>query len=72
MLTFTKSPPASDLFPPTLDDQIAEVRFELGMRKSAYPRLVANGKMTETTAENRMKRMREVLESLHRLKGLEK
>ena len=62
----------NELFPPTLDDAIAEVERELRVRERAYPRFVANGTVTQARADKQMAAMREAREHLHRLKGLEK
>ena len=57
---------------PSLDDQIAEVERELAMRRRVYAKFVLSGKMTKTAADRQTANMQAVLESLHRLKGLEK
>lgn len=54
----------ADLFPPTIDDALSEIRRELDKRRSVYPRLVANGTMTQRTADlqtARLKRAQEIL-----------
>jgi hypothetical protein len=61
-----------DLLPVTLDEEILCVRREIGMRERVYPRWVAAGKMKPYNAEREIAAMKSVLESLHRLKGLEK
>lgn len=62
----------TELFAPSLDDQIECVTREIRMRQTVYPRRVADKKMTQAMADRETGRMLAVLESLHRLKGLEK
>jgi hypothetical protein len=40
--------------PPTLRDAIAEVKRELGMRRGAYPRFVAAGKLPQGIANRQV------------------
>lgn len=56
----------------TLAEQIAAVEREITMRRRVYPRWVSTNKMTQVKADREMTAMRAVLESLHRLNGLEK
>lgn len=63
---------SDDLVPISLDDEIICVRREIGMRERVYPRWVAGGKMKQHNAEREIAVMKSVLESLYRLKGLEK
>ena len=35
----------------TLDEQIASVGREIGLRKAVYPRFVASGKLTQAKAD---------------------
>ena len=44
--------------------QIAEVKRELALRRSTYPRLVASGKLRQGEAELCIERMEAVLETL--------
>ena len=55
-----------------LDAQIHEVERELNMRRRLYPQWVSAKRMKDTTAKYQIEVMKAVLESLHRLKGLEK
>ena len=52
---------------PTLVDQIAEVRREIGQRKRAYPRWIAGGTLKQHTADQRMSAMRAALHTLETL-----
>ena len=61
-----------DLIPISLDDEILCLRREIGLRERVYPRWVAQGKMKHDNAEREIAVMKSALESLHRLKGLEK
>lgn len=56
----------SDLFPPimTLDDQLAAIKREITMRERVYPRLVANGSLTQAKADHELAAMRAVLRTL--------
>lgn len=49
-----------------IDHMVAELRRELGMRRSVYPRLVAQGKLPKGEDERRIAVMEEVLK---RIKG---
>lgn len=40
--------------PCTLHDQVAEAKRELGLRRSVYPRWVADGRMNQQTAARRL------------------
>jgi hypothetical protein len=62
----------SEIIPCSLDEQIVCVEREIGMRERLYPRWVDSGKMKLDMAEREIGRMKAVLESLHRLKELEK
>lgn len=50
-----------------LEEQIAEVQRELGMRRKVYPRFVAAGKITQDAADRRVAVLEAVLETLQRL-----
>lgn len=54
----------TDLFPPNLDGQIAEIERELLMRIRVYPRFVATGKPTQAKADRQIEIMRAVLYTL--------
>jgi len=62
----------TDLLPITIDDEIRCVEREIKMRERVYPRWIAAGKMKRETAHREIDVMHSVLESLHRLKGLDK
>ena len=51
----------------SLEDQISCAKRELAMRKSAYPRWVANGKMKQAEADKETDRMAAILETLQNL-----
>lgn len=61
-----------DLSPVTLDEQIAEVRRELELRKRVYPAWVERGKMTQEAADTHMRRMEVALETLETLNRMRK
>lgn len=44
-----------DLFPPTMDEMIAEVEREIELRKRVFPRWIANGKMKQDVADRRIR-----------------
>lgn len=48
----------------TLDQQIACVRRELALRKSAYPRWIQSRRMTQATADKEIAAMEAVLATL--------
>lgn len=54
----------SELFPPTLVEEILCIRRELAMRERVYPRWVAEGKMKPAMAEREIAWMRAVLDRL--------
>lgn len=53
-----------DLFPPSLDDQIASVEREISYRERVYPRRVQANQMTQKLADRELGRMHAVLETL--------
>lgn len=53
-----------ELFSPSLADEIACVRREIGMRERVYPRRVADGKMKQAAADREVEIMRAVLDRL--------
>lgn len=50
-----------------ITDQITEVKREIAMRKSAYPRWIAAGRLKQEDADVRIARMAAVLATLERL-----
>lgn len=58
----------SDLFPPTLQEQIAAVEREIKLRRRVYPRHITGGRMTQDFADKQIVLMEAVLESLHWMK----
>lgn len=52
----------------TLDEQIAEVHRELGMRRHVYERFISLGKLTAAQADERILRLEAVRETLERLR----
>jgi hypothetical protein len=52
---------------PTLPDQIAEVDRELGVRRIAYKRHIANRLLTQAEADARIARLEAVLATLRRV-----
>lgn len=59
----------TELFPPTIDDQIACVTREITMRKRVYGRRVAEGRMTAAHADLEMWNIEAVLATLERVKA---
>jgi hypothetical protein len=53
-----------ELFAPTLADQIAEIERELKMRRSAYPRLIAESKLSKDRADRQLAVMEAALSTL--------
>jgi hypothetical protein len=51
----------------TLEEQIAEVRRELALRKSCYPAWVRKGTLTQADATRQIHLMAEVLKTLQRI-----
>lgn len=58
-----------DLFPSTVDEEIACVEREIRLRLRVYPRRVADGKMTQKLADKELAAMNAVLRRLHEVKG---
>lgn len=56
----------------SIGDQIREAKRELAMRRSAYPRWVANGRMTQTDADRQTEAMAAIVETLEELAGVKK
>lgn len=59
----------SELFTPSLDDQIAEVEREIAQRLSVYPRLVAARRISEERARRQIDTMRAVLNTLRQVRN---
>lgn len=57
----------SELFPPSLADQIAAVRREIVMRERVYPWQVRNGRMSQAAADRELAAMRAVLATLEEI-----
>lgn len=55
----------------TLDRMVAEARRELGMRRKAYPRWVANGRMTQAQADERIELQQAIVDKLEELRKAE-
>lgn len=53
----------------SIDEQIAEVGREIGLRKNVYPAFVARGKMDQAEADLHMAKIEAVLETLKWLKA---
>ena len=51
----------------TIEEQIACIERELGMRVKLYPRWVKGGKLTQAAADEELARMRAVLLTLQRV-----
>lgn len=60
---------ASDLFPPSIDDQIACAERELGYRRHVYPRRVSAKQMTQALADRETARMEAILATLQAVKA---
>lgn len=58
----------SELFAPSIDDQIAEVEREITQRLSVYPRLIAAHRLSEPKARRQIDLMRAVLATLRHVK----
>jgi hypothetical protein len=57
------------LFGPPLDDQIACVEREIALRQRAYPRWIADRRMSQAKAQHELDTMCEVLATLRRMKA---
>ena len=51
----------ADLFPPSLDDQVSAVKREIALRERAYPKFVADGRMSSEKAGRELAAMRAAL-----------
>jgi hypothetical protein len=58
-----------DLFPPTLDELIACADREVRYREKVYPRMIANGRMTQRRADREITLMREIAAELRNMLG---
>lgn len=56
----------------TLELMVAEARRELGMRRKAYPRWVANGRMTQAQADERIELQQAIVDKLEELRKADK
>lgn len=56
--------PASDLFPITIEDEIAELEREVKLRKRVYPRWVFVGKLTQEKADRQIAIVESVINRL--------
>lgn len=52
-------------------DLLAEAKEELAIRKRAYPKWVADGRMSQTKADLKIQRMQGIVETLDMLVGFE-
>jgi hypothetical protein len=52
----------------TIDEQIAEVRRELGMRHQVFPRFVDSKRITQAQADERIALLEAVQETLERVR----
>ena len=52
-----------------IDEQIAEVGREIGLRKNVYPGFVARGKLTQEEADDHLARMEAVYATLKWIKA---
>ena len=55
----------SQLFSPTLEEQIKEVEREIALRKSVYPRWIEKGKLKPDKAARQIETMEAVARSLY-------
>ena len=54
----------TELFPPSIDDQIACAVRELNMRRSVYPRQVASKRMSQKIADREIAAQEAIIETL--------
>jgi len=59
----------SELFPPSLDEQIACAEREIRYRERVYPRLVFNRKMIQAKADREIETMRAIKSTLEGLRS---
>jgi hypothetical protein len=62
----------TDMFPCTIEEQIAEVERELELRRRNYPRWVEAKKMSQNASDLHMRRMAGVLNTLRMVKAEDK
>jgi len=60
----------ADFFPPTLDEQVTEATRELAMRRSAYPRRVADKKMKQSAMDRQIAVQESIIASLKELEAI--
>lgn len=53
----------------TLDEMIAEAGREIGLRRNVYPTFVARQKMSQDDADEHMRRMQAIVDTLNWLKA---
>jgi hypothetical protein len=53
----------------TIDEQLACVEREIGMRRRAYPRWVESGRMTQAKMDDEIRTMKAVAETLRELQA---
>ena len=56
----------------TIDEQIAEVKRELGLRQKLYPRWIEKRTLKQENADRQMALMQSILDTLKQLKGNER
>jgi hypothetical protein len=59
----------TDLFPPSIDEQIACVEREIRLREFVYPRRVRDKRLTQAKADRELETMRAIKATLEGLKG---
>lgn len=52
------------LFPITKEEMLAELRRELSMRESVYPKWIASGKLKQEVADHRIAALREAIKTV--------
>lgn len=62
---------ATELFPATLDEQIAEVNAEIIMRQQVYRKLVDAKRMSQKNAVRKIFLLEQVVQSLTELREIE-
>jgi hypothetical protein len=60
---------SGELFPITISDQIAEVKREIALRETVYPRWVQQWKLSEAQAARQIAVMRSILADLEEQKN---
>ena len=58
-----------DAVEPSLDDQLAEVRREIGFRERLYPGWIRDGRMSQLKADVQLRDMRAVAKTIERLRN---